>query len=167
MQIEIKKALLEGYTPEVIVEAVHANHPKLNKRNPYTKAYRDVVAQEISGYRKDRDQFRNKENISKDASRDIIKNLHKIMPLDGSRRDFFSKADIVIQNDPIASTIETNAKNANLADNKARALSITGNLNGIINSDDPVRFMKNRSAVYPDNDNLSDYRPRIISSAKQ
>lgn len=34
MKIEIKQALLEGYTPEVIVEAVHANHKNLDKRNP-------------------------------------------------------------------------------------------------------------------------------------
>ena len=34
MIIEIKKALLEGYNLESIVEAVHANHPNLNKRSP-------------------------------------------------------------------------------------------------------------------------------------
>ena len=34
MKIEIKKALLEGYSLEAIVEAVHANHSNLNKRNP-------------------------------------------------------------------------------------------------------------------------------------
>ena len=32
MKIKIKQALLEGYTPEVIVEAVHTNHPRLDKR---------------------------------------------------------------------------------------------------------------------------------------
>lgn len=33
MQIQIKKALLEGYTPEqIITEAVHSNHPGLDKR---------------------------------------------------------------------------------------------------------------------------------------
>lgn len=33
MQIKIKKALLEGHQPEqIITEAVHANHPELNKK---------------------------------------------------------------------------------------------------------------------------------------
>ena len=32
MKIEIKKALLEGYTLEAIVEAVHANHPDYSKK---------------------------------------------------------------------------------------------------------------------------------------
>lgn len=34
MKIPIKKALLEGHSPEVIIEAVHANHKNLDKRNP-------------------------------------------------------------------------------------------------------------------------------------
>ena len=32
MIIPIKQALLEGYTLETIIEAIHANHPQLNKR---------------------------------------------------------------------------------------------------------------------------------------
>ena len=31
MQINIKQLILEGYTLEAIVEAVHANHPQLDK----------------------------------------------------------------------------------------------------------------------------------------
>ena len=34
MIIPIKQALLEGYNLETIVEAIHANHSNLNKRNP-------------------------------------------------------------------------------------------------------------------------------------
>lgn len=41
MKIEIKNILLEGYSPEVIIEAVYANHPHLDKRNPETKQNRD------------------------------------------------------------------------------------------------------------------------------
>jgi hypothetical protein len=51
MKIQIKQALLEGYSPEVIVEAVHANHPGLDKRNPETKANRDSLAKDIKAVR--------------------------------------------------------------------------------------------------------------------
>lgn len=44
MQIQIKQALLEGHTPEVIVEAVHANHPGLDKRNPANDDSRRMLA---------------------------------------------------------------------------------------------------------------------------
>lgn len=58
MKIEIKQALLEGYTPEVIVEAVHANHPRLNKRNPDNISNRDEFARKIRSYRAARDEVR-------------------------------------------------------------------------------------------------------------
>ena len=32
MQINIKQLILEGYSYEEITEAVHANHPNLNKK---------------------------------------------------------------------------------------------------------------------------------------
>ena len=35
MIIPIKQALLEGYTLEAIVEAVHANHPDYSKKLVY------------------------------------------------------------------------------------------------------------------------------------
>ena len=47
MKIEIKQALLEGHTPEVIVEAVHANHPELNKKNSGNIPARNEVAKLI------------------------------------------------------------------------------------------------------------------------
>ena len=67
--INIKKALLEGHTPEVIVEAVHANHPHLDKK-PGTpgdthnktgdwlhnvKDYRNELAKDIRAHRTKRD----------------------------------------------------------------------------------------------------------------
>ena len=68
MKIEIKKALLEGYTLEAIVEAVHANHPELSKSKsgttlgytrPQIKANRDDLAKSIRGSRRIRDEQRN------------------------------------------------------------------------------------------------------------
>lgn len=59
MKIEIKQALLEGYNPEVIVEAVHANHPELNKKNSGNLNSRNQLANELKTYRKERSNFRN------------------------------------------------------------------------------------------------------------
>ena len=47
MKIEIKKALLEGYSLEAIVEAVHANHPELSKKNSGNIPARNEVAKLI------------------------------------------------------------------------------------------------------------------------
>ena len=61
MKIEIKKALLEGHTPEVIVEAVHVNHPTLNKNiinRPDFKENRNLLADKIKSSRKVRDATR-------------------------------------------------------------------------------------------------------------
>ena len=69
MKIEIKKALLEGHTPEVIVEAVHINHPPLNKnalKDPKTsyvdgkniESNRKALANDINSNRSLRDIFR-------------------------------------------------------------------------------------------------------------
>lgn len=61
MKIEIKKALLEGHLPEVIIEAVHANHPSLNKNiqnRPDFKENRDNLAGQLKSSRKVRDMAR-------------------------------------------------------------------------------------------------------------
>ena len=63
MKIGIKRALLEGHTPEVIVEAVHANHPTLNKNilnRPDFKENRNILADRIRSSRKVRDTAREK-----------------------------------------------------------------------------------------------------------
>lgn len=73
MQIEIKKALLEGYAPEVIVEAVHANHPEISKSKtgtafgytrPQIQANRNDLAKSIKGSRRVRDEQRTSQNNS-------------------------------------------------------------------------------------------------------
>lgn len=52
MKVQIKQALLEGHTPEVIVEmAVHANHPELSKINSGNTPARNEVAELIRANR--------------------------------------------------------------------------------------------------------------------
>ena len=58
MIIPIKQALLEGYTLETIVEAIHANHSNLNKRNPENIKNRGDLAKKIKSYRAARDEVR-------------------------------------------------------------------------------------------------------------
>lgn len=74
MKLEIKQALLEGHAPEVIVEAVHANHPELSKSKtgttlgytrPQIQANREALAKSIKGTRQIRDTHRNKQNNAK------------------------------------------------------------------------------------------------------
>lgn len=58
MIIEIKKALLEGYSYEEITEAVHANHPNLNKKNPENSENRKKLVDDIRKSRRTRDEYR-------------------------------------------------------------------------------------------------------------
>ena len=58
MKIQIKKALLEGHTPDVIVEAVHANHPELSKKNSLNTRPRKRLANELGQLRRERDEYR-------------------------------------------------------------------------------------------------------------
>ena len=58
MKIGIKQALLEGHTPEVIVEAVHANHKNLDKRNPENKEARKLFANGLKTSKISRDSER-------------------------------------------------------------------------------------------------------------
>ena len=52
MIIPIKQALLEGYTLEAIVEAVHANHPNLNKSRLKDPATSYIEGKQIEKNRK-------------------------------------------------------------------------------------------------------------------
>lgn len=56
--INIKQALLEGYTAQEIVEAVHVNHPELNKNNSNNINNRANLAHLINKKRRDRDYYR-------------------------------------------------------------------------------------------------------------
>ena len=67
MIIPIKQALLEGYNLETIIEAVHANHPNLNKsrlKDP-TTSYKE--GKEIEKNRKElRDDIRHSRSMRDD-----------------------------------------------------------------------------------------------------
>ena len=82
MKIEIKNLLLEGYSPEAIVEAVHANHPDLDKRNPKNLPKRTEIAHSINSNIKMRDTFR---KLGKDDRANINDNLARYQSNTGKK----------------------------------------------------------------------------------
>lgn len=153
MKVEIKKALLEGTSPEAITEAVHANHPHLDKRRFELNALkRDKLANDISEYRRYRDQYRN--NIEQNGEV-----LPHTSPTDKLR----------------------NNRRANEFDNKARGISQTGGLFSKENFLGEVginRPKEDRSTIgkvlnlpiyssVSESINKQRSKPRIISSAKE
>ena len=58
MQINIKQLILEGYTFGEIIEAVHANHKHLDKKNPENSKNRQELAKTIKSYRAAGDEVR-------------------------------------------------------------------------------------------------------------
>ena len=139
MKIEIKKALLEGYSLEAIVEAVHANHPNLNKsrlKDP-TTSYKE--GKEIEQNRKKLANEMRTLRSSRDGFRELSSNPEKIWKHEEARQ--FEK--YAIHND-----------------NSARARSQTGGRTGVLpkelkpfNDLESLKIMKNV--------------PRVISSANQ
>ena len=140
MIIPIKQALLEGYDLESIVEAVHANHPNLNKRR-----LKDPTTSYIDG--------KTVENNRKKLTNDI-KRMR-------SSRDNARKEDTTMVKSFLLTSPELkeiNNRDANFKDNEARAISQTGGFgsaNELKHFDDQkyMRIMRNV--------------PRVISSAKQ
>lgn len=141
MQIKIKKALLEGHQPEIIIEAVHANHPNLNKstlKNPNTSY--------IDG--------KNIENNRKELS-NRIKDLR-------SQRDIRRKEDTTKNKSVLFNAAEQKNRNnkiANEYDNSAREISQTGGFHNLSNELKPFNNLKSIRIMR----NV----PRVISSAKQ
>ena len=101
MIIPIKQALLEGYTLETIVEAIHANHPNLNKR---------LLKDPATSYKEGKEIEKNRKEL-----RDDIKHSRGM-------RDDLRKWDTMGK--------ET-AKDANYWDNDARGKSQTGGKSSI------------------------------------
>ena len=66
MQLNIKQLILEGYSYEEITEAVHANHPNLNKkgteRSLIGKLNRQELADDLRKTLRDRNQYRRLQN---------------------------------------------------------------------------------------------------------
>ena len=153
MKIEIKQALLEGHTPEVIVEAVHANHPELSKSKSgvslgYTRkeiqGNRDNLAKEIKDLRSSRDHNR------------------ELQGRDPSKPSF---------TDQYGNPLER--RWANEYDNRARQLSQTGSLNKEPREVPPSLMGRlfgkklNNLLNLTDSTKLYQSKPRVISSAKQ
>lgn len=139
MQINIKQMILEGYSYDEITEAVHANHPNLNKsrlKDPnlsykegkQIEQNRKRLADEINGLRKYRDGFRK-----------LSSNQEKALGNDNAIQ--FKKY-------------------ANHDDNIARALSQTGG-NGSVGTKELKEFS------YSEKDKIIKNVPRIISSANK
>ena len=137
MKIEIKQALLEGYTLEAIVEAVHANHPQLDKSRFKDKKLsysdgkkieqnRSALADNIKVYRGRRDEARKMDADGKGTT--------------GSGR--------------------TKTQEANLHDNNARARSQTG-------GDGSNKAEELKPFNFPKASKIMQNVPRIISSAKK
>ena len=89
MKIEIKKALLEGYTLEAIVEAVHANHPDYSKKTGLSSK-RNELKDRILETRKD-SKFMKKfgenqaSNLLDNKARAISQDPHNAFPVEQSR----------------------------------------------------------------------------------
>ena len=140
MQIEIKQALLEGYQPEVITEAVHANHPRLNKRllKDPTASYADGKAIEnerkklFNSIKDDRSYWDKKRKVDTTNVKSFLHNPTELKML--------------------------NDRDANHADNTARAKSQTG---GSKNGNELDYFNDKKSL------RIMSKVPKIISSVKQ
>lgn len=97
LKIQIKKALLEGHAPEEIVEAVHANHPDLNKEL-FTSMARNDLAGSIKSARISRDTFRKKEkdnfaNIEDNYARKLSREGGTKTPIINKIKDSFGNTN--------------------------------------------------------------------------
>lgn len=160
--INIKQALLEGYTAQEITEAVHANHPHLDKRKlERTASERINLANDISNYRRNRDEYRN--------------NKGKIGEIE---------TNVTVDPNTSPTYKQLSQRKANQFDNRARSVSQTG---GFFKRSPLIDFMGDVVVNRPKEDkttigklfNLPNYisdtesinkirtKPRIISSAKK
>ena len=144
MKIEIKNLLLEGYSPEVIVEAVHANHPQLDKRNPENAGRRSEFAKDIRGIRAARDDLR----------------VDKRYP-NGSK-DFRANIDTTGSSD-------NRQARANHYDNEARSYSQQGTQTSIGNTNEFSGLKTGEFSMAKHNAPYiaGQSHPRVVSSAKQ
>ena len=139
MKIGIKQALLEGYSLESISEAIHANHPNLNKsrlKDP-TTSYKE--GKEIEQNRKKLANEMRTLRSSRDGFRELSSNPEKIWKHEEARQ--FEKY-------------------ANHNDNSARALSQTGGRTGVLAKEFKNFDIQKMNKIVKN-------VPRVISSAKE
>ena len=137
MKIEIKKALLEGYSLESIVEAVHANHPNLNKRRLKDPTTSYIAGKEIE---------KNRKSLVTD-----IKSMR------GLRDDLRKNA---ADGKGSEHNVRARTQEANLFDNNARAKSQIG-------GEGSIRAVELKHFNFPEALKTIQNAPRIISSAKK
>ncbi len=139
MQINIKQLILEGYSYDEITEAVHVNHPNLNKSRLKDPATSYIEGKAIENNRKKLSDNIKHSRSMRDGFRKLSSNQEKARGNDGA-----------IQFE----------KYANHEDNIARALSQTGG-NGSVGTKELKEFS------YSEKDKVIKNVPRIISSANK
>ena len=92
MKVEIKQALLEGHSPEVIVEAVHTNHPlyRKYKNSQFNLQNRRELAKRIIDTRADSKLFKKLgdtpySNYLDNKARAISQDPHNSSPVEQSK----------------------------------------------------------------------------------
>ncbi len=139
MIIPIKQALLEGYTLETIVEAVHANHKHLDKRR-----LKDPNTSYVEGKAIEK----NRKELRDDIKASI------------STRDKFRKSAADAGKNELFDNGRTRTREANYWDNDARGKSQTGGGSALLSEElRPLNFSKT--------DKIMRNVPRIISSARE
>ena len=137
MQINIKQMIQEGYNLEAIVEAVHANHPHLNKS-----------------------RFKDK-NLTYSAGKEIEKNrkslVTDIKSMRGLRDDLRKNA---ADGKGSEHNVRARTQEANLFDNNARAKSQIG-------GEGSIRAVELKHFNFPEALKTIQNAPRVIASAKQ
>ena len=137
MLLPIKKALLEGYTLEAIVEAVHANHPQLDKRR---------LKDPATSYKEGKEIVQNRKKLT-----DNIKTFR-------GNRDI--TREFAAEGGRSADNVRENTQSANYWDNHARAISQTG-------GESVVHTAELKNIKFPKSHRVAENVPRVISSAKK
>ncbi len=139
MQLNIKQLILEGYSYDEITEAVHVNHPNLNKSRLKDPATSYIEGKAIENNRKKLSDNIKHSRSMRDGFRKLSSNQEKARGNDDALQ--FEKY-------------------ANHNDNIARALSQTGG-NGSVGTKELKEFS------YSEKDKVIKNVPRIISSANK
>ena len=158
MKIEIKKALLEGHTPEVIVEmAVHANHPELSKMNSGNIPARNEVAELIRANRSFKKEDPTNANYYDNNARFISQTgnlgLNTRDPLSNRYSQEIEKTKRVLQVPEVQQVREDMKRNGELA---------TG-----LKLLNPAKVYASGELAQQRLINKMQSRPRLISSAKK
>ena len=139
MQINIKQLILEGYSYDEITEAVHANHPNLNKSRLKDPATSYIEGKAIENNRKSLANEISHLRLQRDGFRKLSSNQEKARGNDGAIQF---------------------GKYANHEDNNARALSQTGG-KSMVYAKELKEFSNSEK------DKIIKNVPRIISSANK